>query len=110
MTTTQIAKECGFTELIVGDEREVTSVFCGDLLSWAMGRAKEGDAWCTVMGNVNTVAVTTLADCACIVLCHDAVPDESFKQKAQMQDVNVFTTSMSEFEACVALAKALKIV
>ncbi len=110
MKTTQLATACGFTQLITGEEREIKHVFCGDLLSWAMGRAKEDDAWCTVMGNVNTIAVSTLADCSCIVLCHDAVPDDNFKQKAKLQNVNVFTTSMSEFEACVALAKALGIV
>lgn len=56
--------------------------FYGDLLSWAMGRAKEGDAWFTVMGNVNAVAVAALADCACIVLCHGAALDAVAKTRA----------------------------
>ncbi len=109
ITTSQLTEKCGFSQIITGDDRNVEGVFCGDLLSWAMGRAKEGDAWCTVMGNVNTIAVSTLADCACVVLCHGSVADENFMQKAQMQDVNVFTTPLSEFEACIALANALGI-
>lgn len=107
MNTTQLAAACGFTVLVPGDEREVTGGFTGDLLSWAMGRAKEGDAWCTVMGNVNTIAVATLADCACIVLCHDALPDDAFKERAVGQGVPVFTTALPEFEAGLAVARAL---
>ncbi len=109
VTTSQLAEKCGFEVLNEGDDREVKSVFCGDLLSWAMGRAQEGDAWCTVMGNVNTIAVCTLADCACVVLCHGSAADESFLQKAKLQDVCVFTTPLSEFEACIALANTLGI-
>ena len=30
--------------------REVKGCYCGDLLSWVMGRAKADDAWLTVMG------------------------------------------------------------
>ena len=41
--------------LVCGDdlERKITGCYCGDLLSWVMSRAREGDVWLTVMGNVN---------------------------------------------------------
>ena len=106
--TTQLAELCGFVPVVEGEEREITGIFTGDLLSWAMGRAKEGDAWFTVMGNVNAVAVSTLADCACIVVCHSAVLDETARQRAEQQGVNIFTTDMPEFEASYALAEKLK--
>ena len=77
--------------------------------SWAMGRAKEGDAWFTVMGNVNAVAVAALADCACIVLCHGASLDAVAKTRAEEQGINIFTTDLPEFEAGFALARAMKL-
>ena len=107
MTTQELAAACGFSTLIDAPPRTIGGIFTGDLLSWAMGRAKADDAWCTVMGNVNTVAVATLADCACIVLCHSAVPDEAFKTRAAQQEIPVFTTSLPEFEASLAVAKAI---
>ena len=109
MNTTELAAACGFTQAVCADAREISGIFTGDLLSWAMGRAKEGDAWFTVMGNVNAVAVATLADCACIVLCHDAALDANAKMRALEQGVSIFTTSMPEFESSIALAKALKL-
>ena len=74
MTSETLCAACGFCPAVGDGERTVTGVFTGDLLSWAMGRAKEGDIWFTVMGNVNTVAVAALADCACVVLCHVVHP------------------------------------
>ena len=106
MTTSKL-HELGFCPVCEGEEKEITGGFCGDLLSWAMGRAKEGDAWFTVMGNVNAVAVASLADCACIVLCHGAQLDEVARQRAQENGVQVLATGLPEFEASLALAKAM---
>ena len=57
-------------------EREVTRVFCCDLLSIAMGRAPADCAWVTVMGNMNTLAVASLADVSCVVLAEGTALDE----------------------------------
>lgn len=107
MTTNDLPAACGFLPLVPGEKREIKGVFTGDLLSWAMGRAKEGDAWFTVMGNVNAVAVACLAECACVVLCHGAVLDDTARQRAAENDVLVFATDLPEFEASLALAKAM---
>lgn len=107
MNTRELPAACGFEPLVPGEDREIEGIFTGDLLSWAMGRAKEGDAWFTVMGNVNAVAVAALADCACIVLCHGAALDEVARQRAQENGVQVLATSLPEFEASLALAKAM---
>ena len=49
-------------------DREVTKVFCCDLLSIAMSKAPAGCVLFTVIGNRNTLAVSSLAEHACIVL------------------------------------------
>ncbi len=107
MTTGQLPAVCGFRVLVPGEDREIEGIFAGDLLSWAMGRAKEGDAWFTVMGNVNAVAVAALADCACIVLCHGAAADDTALARAQQNGVQLLATDLPEFEASLALAKAM---
>lgn len=109
MNTSQLTALCGFSHVVEGENRQIDGIFTGDLLSWAMGRAKEGDAWFTVMGNINSIAVASLADCACIVLCHDAVLDDAACARAQQQGIHVFTTSLPEFEASLTLAKAMKL-
>ena len=84
-----------------GLEREITKPFCCDLLSIAMGRAPEGCAWVTVMGNMNTLAVATLADAACIILAEGAALDETARKKAEQQDIMVLATEKPVFEAAL---------
>lgn len=77
ITVRRMAEECGFSVLAGADalDREADRVFCCDLLSFVMGRARPDSAWVTVMGNVNAVAVAVLADTACIVLAENAPLD-----------------------------------
>jgi predicted transcriptional regulator len=109
MTVEQLAKELDLTPAAGVDEldREVTGGYCGDLLSWVMGRAQEGDAWITVMGNLNAIAVAVLADTACIILAEDAALDEDAKQRADQQGVPVLKSSRHSYELAVALSKCL---
>ena len=63
MTVRELADTGNYQVINLGDgERKIGKVFCCDLLSIAMGRAPADCAWVTVMGNVNTIAVATLAD------------------------------------------------
>ena len=89
-----------FQVIHVGDdpEREITTPFCCDLLSVAMGKAPAGCAWVTVMGNMNTVAVATLADAACIVLAENAAIPEECIRKAADEGVAVYRCDEPIFE------------
>lgn len=85
-------------------DREVTGGYAGDLLSWVMGRAKSGDAWVTIMSNINIVAVATLADPACIILSEGVNPDDGVIEKAQSMGVNVLSAKDDTFALCAKIA------
>ena len=82
--------------------------YCGDLLSWVMGRAGENSAWVTVMGNVNAVAVAVLADISCIVLAENSTLDDEAKIKADEHDIVILQTDIPQFELCVDIDKLIK--
>ena len=88
-------------------QRDITGCYCGDLLSWVMSRAKEGDAWLTVMGNINAVAVAVLTDCACIVLTENASLDEQAKDKAELQGVCILQSEKNAYELSVEISKLI---
>lgn len=98
-----------FKMIIEGDsaDREISGMYCCDLLSVAMGNAPEGSAWCTVMANMNTLAVASLADCACVILCCNAACDENMQMKAKAQGITIFSTSLPVFEAALAVHERL---
>lgn len=89
----------------IGDEtdRTMTQLFCCDLLSIAMSRAPSGSAWVTVMGNMNTLAVASLCDVACIILAEGVRLDEVASVKAAQQGITVFHTEMPVFDAALTL-------
>ncbi len=100
-------KDSGFVPVGEITPAEVTGGFCGDLLSWVMSRAKKGDVWFTVIGNINTLAVASLVEMSAVVLCHGVQPDGEFTAKAAEQRINVFTTDEPVFESAAKLAKLL---
>ncbi len=81
----------------------ITEPYCCDLLSVAMGNAPAGCAWCTVMSNMNTLAVASLADCACIILCCSANVDDNMKLKAVSQNLCLLRTDKPIFDTALAV-------
>ena len=109
MTVQQLIDTQLFQLKNAGDdlEREITVPFCCDLLSVAMGQAPSGSAWVTVMSNLNTLAVASLADVACVILAEDAQADEIFLSKAYDQGITVLATELPIFDAALAVYQKL---
>ena len=110
MTVKELIGKDWFRVINEGDEteREIEKVFCCDLLSIAMGKAPAGCAWVTVMGNINTLAVATLADAAVVILAENAALDDNAKMKAAQQGVTVLATEQPIFAAALQIHRALQ--
>ena len=109
MTVQELIDGGKFETIHAGEDttREITGLFCCDLLSIAMGRAPEGSAWVTVMGNINTLAVATLADVACIIMAEGVELDEVVRAKAAVQDLTVLRTELPIFDAALWIHQQL---
>lgn len=108
MKVNKLIEELELTVLTEGDlERECEGCYCGDLLSWVMSRAKDGDIWLTVMGNVNAVAVAVLTDCACIILTENSALDDAAKQRAVQQGVTILRSGKNAYELSVLISKLI---
>ena len=64
-----------------------------------MSRAPSDCAWVTVMANINTLAVASLADASCIILAEGTDLDEMCRAKAKAQGICVFKTALPVFDA-----------
>lgn len=84
-------------------DRPVEGGYCGDLLSWVMGRAPAGGAWLTIMSNVNVAAVAALSDTACVVLAEGVIPDPPLLDKARAQGITLLGTDLSVFDCAIRL-------
>ena len=108
-TVRQLIDSGPFGLLNEGDdtEREITVPFCCDLLSVAMGRAPAGCAWVTVMGNMNTLAVASLTDAACVIMAEGCLLDDVAASKAKIQGITVLKTELPIFQAALAVHRLL---
>ncbi|MBQ8398508.1 MAG: hypothetical protein IJX08_00930 [Clostridia bacterium] len=108
MTVAQLQKELDLKILSMPlPEKEVSSGYTGDLLSFVMGTAQEGDAWVTIMSNLNIVAVATLTDVACVILAAGVTPDAGVIEKALEKEVNILSSPLSAYELCAMIAGQL---
>ena len=106
MTVKDLSEIKGFEPVCLPDpDREIEGGYCGDLLSWVMGRASSGQAWITIMSNINIAAVATLCDVAVIVLSENVSLDDGVQQTAEARGINVIKTAMPTFEAALEISK-----
>ncbi len=108
MNVKEFAQQFGYQIVCMPDEtREIAGGYAGDLLSWVMGKLTAGDAWVTIMSNVNIVAVATLADPSCIILSEGVDLDSEVVFRAEQQGVNILKTDRDTFSVCLDLSAVL---
>lgn len=108
MTVSALSEQLNLNAFALPDgAREVTGGYTGDLLSWVMGRAEEGDAWITIMSNANIVAVATLAGVSCVLLAEGVEPDQGVARLADEKGVNLLGSAESAFTLSARLQRLL---
>lgn len=108
MTVNDLKNKLELTAITLPDgDREVTGCYIGDLLSWVMGAAKSGDAWITIMSNINIVAVAALCDTACIILSEGVTVDEEVKSAAETREINILSSTKSAFALASSISELI---
>ena len=103
MTVKELTLTDNYEIVHLGDpEAVISEPYCCDLLSIAMGNAPAASAWCTVMSNMNTLAVASLTECACVISI-----DENMKLKAVSENMNVLRTAKPIFTTALEVYKKL---
>lgn len=107
MNVAELTQKLGF-EITAGADgvvNEITGCYIGDLLSLAMARVEEGTVWVTIQTNINTIAVASLQDAACIIIADGFAPDENTAAKANEVDIPILKTEKSAYEIAKCLAE-----
>ncbi len=108
VTVYDLCKSEHFLPVTVSDAgREISGVYIGDLLSWVMGKAQSGEAWITIMSNINTLAVATLTDVSCVILAEGVKLEPEILEAATNKEINVISTELSAYDAALHLSKSI---
>ena len=104
MKASLLIEKYGFEKLSeASSEVEIGHAFIGDLLSWVMGHAKSEDAWITILGHPNIIAVALLRELACVIIAHDAQIQPETVEKANEENFLILKSPLSAFEICKIL-------
>ncbi len=107
MTVQQLASQLALPIIETAEEdREITGVYCGDLLSVVMSSAPADSAWVTIIGNANAVAVAMLAEISCVVLAEGKSFDPAAVAAAKGK-VTLLTSNQPIYETAVKIGKLL---
>lgn len=108
MTVIELKEELRLTAAAMpSPTREICGVYIGDLLSRVMSGAKSGNAWITVMTNINVPAVAALTDAACIILADGVKPDCGVCEAADEHGINILLTDADTYSTAVAIHELL---
>lgn len=108
MNANVFANKAGFKIICMpSPDKEVAGAYIGDLLSWVMGKCEQGNVWITIMSNINTIAVATLADASCILLAENVMPDENALAAAKQKGVNILSTPLSAYDAAIRIKELI---
>jgi len=78
-------------------DRELEGAYCGDLLSWVMGKGEPGQAWITVQVHMNIVAVAQLREFSCVLIADGANPPQDVIARAVDEGLPMIATGIPEF-------------
>lgn len=104
----ELATSLGFDIVTLPDpDAEVDGCYIGDLLSWVMGRAEEGNVWITIMTNLNIVAVASLSCVSAVIVAEGLdIPDDVIAA-ANAQNVNILRSKLSSFETALEVGRLI---
>ena len=88
-------------------DSELTTGYTSDLLSDVMGNAEEGSVLITIQAHKNTVAVSSLAGVAAIIICNNRPIPDDMRDAAAGEGIAVFKTAENQFNTSALIAQHL---
>jgi hypothetical protein len=90
------------------EDTPLEGAYTSDLLSDVMANAREGGALITIQAHKNTVAVATLANITCIIICNRRPLPEDMLGAAKDEGIAVLLTAENQFTVSGKLYAALQ--
>lgn len=107
MKVEELANTLKFDVYTTTNSINIKGVYCCDLLSNALVKLNDGDAWITVMNNVNVAAVAYSKNASCIILAEGIKPDKELLEKALEYNISILGSIYPTYETSKLISKNL---
>lgn len=81
-------------------DKDITKLVVGDLLSFVMGSAPEGAAWVTIQAHLNVAAVAVLKDLPLIIIAADRKAPQDLIDRCAEENICVVSVKDSIYGVC----------
>lgn len=88
--------------------KEIKGGFAGDMLSFVLASAKEGEVWFTIQTHINIIPVAVMKGIPAIIFVSSKGCEEDVIKKANEEGVALIKTDFSLFESCGIVYNLLK--
>lgn len=103
MTVKSIISSLGLKVYTQVSDREVSYIYCCDLLSNALVKLEQNALWITVMNNVNVAAIAYNVNAACVVLAEGVKPDAELVLRAKEHGVCILGSELNIYETALGI-------
>jgi hypothetical protein len=108
MNVEELAAVKEFETVYIADkEAEICDGYCGDLLSDVMANAPASSVLMTIQAHKNTIAVASLVGITALVICNGRSIAPDMLEAAQEEEISLFTTDLTHFEAAAKVLALL---
>lgn len=104
MTVKELAEKTEWKLAAGSGEKEITSAYVCDLLSWVMAHGQPGTAWVTVQTHENVLAIASLHDFACVIIPDNLELSDKFISTAKDKGITVIIAPCTSYGVAKALA------
>lgn len=109
MLVQDVVSALGLTPRVMtreGAMRQISGGFVGDVLSHVMANVLPGYAWITVQTHENVVAVASMLEVSCVIVCQREIQPETLS-RAQAEGVTLLWSADGAFEVAGKLYQLL---
>ena len=89
-------------------DAKLTGAYTSDLLSDVMAHAKDGGALITIQAHKNTVAVASLVNISCVIICNNRPIPEDMLEAAKDEGIAVLLIKDNQFAVSGKLWELLR--
>ncbi|MDO5563571.1 MAG: serine kinase, partial [Synergistaceae bacterium] len=101
MKISEICKALDADIQVKGDQdRDITKLVAGDLLSFVMGGAPEGAAWVTIQAHLNVAAVAVLKDLPLIIIAAGRKAPQDLIDRCTEENICIASVNHSIYGVC----------
>jgi hypothetical protein len=109
MTIREAAEALG-AKIVQGEfeDGDLDGAYTSDLLSDVMANARDGGALITIQAHKNTVAVATLVNIVCLIICNNRPLPDDMLEAAKDEGIAVLLTKENQYTVSGKLWELLK--